>query len=138
MAINNRKSGSRSPGKTGVSTELAVNSAASPPGLMALPTGGEGKAGMAALVVDKNFDIEALTKHLEGNLPFYARPVFLRFTPEIETTSTFKQRKIELQKQGFDPAVIPDPMSVREAATGHYAPLTAALYDDICKGRVKL
>src|SRR6185295_13257959 len=43
--------------------------------------GGEGKAGMAALVVDKNFDIDTLAKHLEANLPFYARPVFLRFTP---------------------------------------------------------
>jgi fatty-acyl-CoA synthase len=100
--------------------------------------GGEGKAGMAALVTAKDFDLDRLAQHLEANLPFYARPVFLRFMPEIETTSTFKQRKIELQKQGFDPREIADPMYVREAASGHYAPLTPSLYDDICKGRVKL
>jgi fatty-acyl-CoA synthase len=99
--------------------------------------GGEGKAGMAALVAAKNFDIEAFARHLEANLPFYARPVFLRFMPQIETTSTFKQRKIELQKQGFDPGTIADSMFVREAS-GRYVPLTAALYDDICNGRTKL
>jgi len=100
--------------------------------------GGEGKAGMAALVPGKDFDFERLARHIETNLPSYARPVFLRFTPEIETTSTFKQRKIELQKQGFDPGEVGDPMFAREAASGRYVPLTPAMYDGICKGRVKL
>jgi fatty-acyl-CoA synthase len=100
--------------------------------------GGEGKAGMAALVTESAFDLAALSGYLEKNLPFFARPIFLRFQKEIETTSTFKQRKIELQKQGFDPATIADPLYVRDAASGHYLPLTPELYRDICDGKVKL
>jgi fatty-acyl-CoA synthase len=100
--------------------------------------GGEGKAGMAALVTAPVFDIDALAQHLEETLPSYARPVFLRFQQQIETTSTFKQRKIELQKQGFDPAVIEDPVYVRDAATGRYAVLTLDQYEAICSGTTKL
>ena len=100
--------------------------------------GGEGKAGMAALVTDARFDLPALALYLEKNLPFFARPVFLRFQQTIETTSTFKQRKVELQKQGFDPATIADSLYVRDAGSGHYVPLTPQLHRDICDGNVKL
>jgi fatty-acyl-CoA synthase len=100
--------------------------------------GGEGKAGMAALVTGSTFDLDAFAEYLERNLPFFARPVFLRFQKEIETTSTFKQRKIELQKDGFDPTLIADPLYLRDAATGRYVKLTPALYDDVCKGKMKL
>ncbi len=100
--------------------------------------GGEGKAGMAALVTANAFDLAGLTTYLEKNLPFFARPIFLRFQQEIEVTSTFKQRKIELQKEGFDPAGVSDPLYVREAASGRYVTLTPELYRDICDGKVKL
>jgi fatty-acyl-CoA synthase len=100
--------------------------------------GGEGKAGMAALVTDSGFDIDRLVPYLDHNLPFFARPIFLRLSHEIEVTSTFKQRKIELQKQGFDPGTISDPLYVREAAMGRYIPLTPELYREICDGKVKL
>jgi fatty-acyl-CoA synthase len=100
--------------------------------------GGEGKAGMAALVADAGFDLAGLATYLEKNLPFFARPIFLRFQQAIETTSTFKQRKIELQKEGFDPSAISDPLYVREAATGQYVALTPALYRNICEGNAKL
>ena len=100
--------------------------------------GGEGKAGMAALVTGNGFYLEGLSAYLEKNLPFFARPIFLRFQQEIEVTSTFKQRKIELQKQGFDPAGVADPIYVRDAAAGTYVALTPALYRDICDGKAKL
>ena len=100
--------------------------------------GGEGKAGMAALVVNDGLDMGALAEHIEKNLPSYARPVFLRFSPGIEVTSTFKQRKIDLQKEGFDPTLIKDPLWLRDAASGRYAKLDAAAYDGICTGKVKL
>ncbi|HEX3485860.1 MAG TPA: long-chain-acyl-CoA synthetase, partial [Micropepsaceae bacterium] len=100
--------------------------------------GGEGKAGMAALVTGAGFDLAGLASYLEKNLPFFARPIFLRFRDAIETTSTFKQRKIELQKQGFDPTAIPDPLYLRDAATGQYGKLTPELYRAICEGAVKL
>src|SRR6202012_5141592 len=68
--------------------------------------GQEGRAGMAALVVDATFDPKLLGVRLKDNLPAYARPVFLRVQPEMEVTGTFKQRKVELVKEGFDPATI--------------------------------
>ena len=100
--------------------------------------GGEGKAGMAALVAAPGFDVEALAAHLEEYLPSYARPVFLRFQQQIAATSTFKQRKVELQKQGFNPELVADPIYVRDAETGRYSLLTPPLYDDICAGKTKL
>src|SRR5712672_680421 len=94
-------------------------------------------AGRAGLVTGNAFDLAGLTVYLEKNLPFFARPIFLRFQQEIEVTSTFKQRKIELQKEGFDPAAVSDPLYVREAARGRYITLTPELYRDICDGKVK-
>jgi fatty-acyl-CoA synthase len=100
--------------------------------------GGEGKAGMASLVTVPDFDLEGLARHLEETLPSYARPIFLRFQQQIEATSTFKQRKVELQKQGFNPSVIEDPIYVRDAETGRYSVLTSQRYEDICSGTTKL
>ena len=43
-------------------------------------------------------------------MPPYARPVFLRLQPQIDVTGTFKQRKVELVREGFDPSAIADPL----------------------------
>ncbi|MEE8439261.1 MAG: hypothetical protein V3S07_06700, partial [Micropepsaceae bacterium] len=99
--------------------------------------GWEGKAGMAALKVGQNFDIEAFAAHLQKNLPAYAQPVFLRFRKSIAATSTFKQRKIELQEEGFNPDKITEPLYARDDS-GNYAALTPELYDDICAHKVQL
>ncbi len=99
--------------------------------------GWEGKAGMAALKTGQNFDLEAFAAHLKKNLPAYAQPVFLRFRKTIAATSTFKQRKIELQAEGFDPEKISEPLYARDDS-GNYAALTPALYADICGGKVQL
>src|SRR6201996_6594180 len=52
--------------------------------------GSEGRAGMAALVVDAAFDVTRLAAHLKTRLPPYARPIFLRLTPALDVTGTFK------------------------------------------------
>jgi len=100
--------------------------------------GMEGKAGMAALVTGRDFELDRLPEYLEKNLPSFARPVFLRFQQQPEITSTFKQRKIELQKQGFNPSAITDPLWLRDAESGKYVQLTPDLYGNICAGQVKL
>jgi fatty-acyl-CoA synthase len=100
--------------------------------------GAEGKAGMASMVTGPKFDLDRFPEYLDSNLPFFARPVFLRFQKQIEATSTFKQRKIQLQQEGFDPWAIRDPLFVRDAATGQYRALTPELYRDVCNGRFKL
>jgi fatty-acyl-CoA synthase len=98
----------------------------------------DGRAGMAALVVDGLFDIRELARRLEGRLPSYARPVFLRLQPEIAVTGTFKQRKVELVKEGFDPAAIANPIFWLDPATGAYERLTPSHYADIIEDKVKL
>jgi fatty-acyl-CoA synthase len=63
--------------------------------------GAEGRAGMAALVVESAFDLGAFRQHLLGRLPDYARPVFVRIVPGIEVTGTFKLKKQELERAGL-------------------------------------
>jgi fatty-acyl-CoA synthase len=100
--------------------------------------GQDGRAGMAALVVTPGFDAASLGVRLKDNLPAYARPIFLRLQPEMEVTGTFKQRKVELVKEGFDPSAIADPIYWYDSATGVYERLDATRYADIIAGRVKL
>ncbi|MBV9990934.1 MAG: long-chain-acyl-CoA synthetase [Alphaproteobacteria bacterium] len=100
--------------------------------------GQDGRAGMAALVANADFDPAAVGKALERNLPAYARPVFLRLMPALETTGTFKQRKVELVREGFDPARIAEPLYWRNPVSGAYERLDGAGYAEIAAGKVKL
>jgi fatty-acyl-CoA synthase len=104
---------------------------------VAIP-GMDGRAGMAALVVGPGFDVAALARQLEGKLPHYARPIFLRLSPAIEVTGTFKQRKVELVQEGFNPSAIADPLYWLNPASGRYEPLDAAHYADIVEDRYRL
>ena len=80
----------------------------------------------------------ALRIGVNARLAPYARPVFLRLIPQLEVTGTFKQRKIDLVREGFDPAAIADPVYWFNPASGVYERLTPARYADIVEGRVKL
>jgi fatty-acyl-CoA synthase len=91
---------------------------------------------MAALVTGPGFDVTTLAGKLAGNLPAYARPLFLRLQPEIDITGTFKQKKADLVAEGFDPATIDDPLYILQ--DGRYVPLDAARHADILAGRAKL
>jgi fatty-acyl-CoA synthase len=99
--------------------------------------GVDGRAGMASLVVDGDFSLGELPRRLKA-LAQYARPIFLRLSPRIEVTGTFKQRKVDLVRQGFDPATIADPIYFLEPAGGKYEPLTPERYDAILAGRIRL
>jgi fatty-acyl-CoA synthase len=70
-------------------------------------------------------------------LPSYAVPLFLRFQTEMEVTGTFKYRKVDLVKAGFDPAQISDPMVWMNPATRLYEPLTAEVYEAFQQGQVR-
>ncbi|HEX4270044.1 MAG TPA: long-chain-acyl-CoA synthetase, partial [Rhizomicrobium sp.] len=100
--------------------------------------GMEGRAGMAALVVDGDFNLDALPAWLKGRLAAYARPVFLRLSAQIDVTGTFKQRKVDLVREGFDPAGIVDPLYVFDADSGRYERLTVELYHAIRDGGLRL
>ncbi|WP_194815314.1 long-chain-acyl-CoA synthetase [Nocardia sp. XZ_19_385] len=66
--------------------------------------GADGKAGMAAITLreDATFDGKALAELAYDQLPGYAVPLFLRVVSELEQTSTFKSRKVDLRKLGYE------------------------------------
>jgi len=100
--------------------------------------GQEGRAGMAAVAADPGLDLAGLYAHVAERLPPYARPVFLRLQDSIEATGTFKQRKVDLVREGFDPSVVADPLYVADHAAKTYVPLDAERHRAIVAGGVKL
>jgi fatty-acyl-CoA synthase len=99
--------------------------------------GADGRAGMAGLVVASGFDIAALGEHVGRELPAYAQPLFVRILPAIETTGTFKYRKLDLVADGFDPGKVKDPLFYKDPAKG-YQKLSKAMFTKIQSGAVKL
>ena len=98
----------------------------------------DGRAGMALMKVDEQFDFDTFVGQLEG-LPRYAWPLFLRLAGgEIETTETFKPRRHTYVAQGFDPARIEEPLYVLNHERGAYVPLDAEQYDAIRKGVLRV
>ena len=100
--------------------------------------GMDGKAGMAAITGDDDLDMQALYAHLHDELPAYAVPLFIRRQAEAETTGTFKYRKVDLVRDGFDPATVTDPLWFANAEAGRYDPLTAATHAAIGAGKLRL
>lgn len=100
--------------------------------------GTDGRAGMSALVVNEGFDIEALPAHLAQRLPAYARPVFIRISRELDATETFKQKKGDLAREGFDPAAISDPLFMADPKTGAYVALDCDIHTQINDGAIRL
>jgi fatty-acyl-CoA synthase len=100
--------------------------------------GTDGRAGMAALVTAGPIDFAKFKAHLEKNLAAYARPIFLRMQPEIEITGTFKHRKVELVKEGYDPRTVADPLFFLDPVDSQYVPLTPELHDRIMAGEIRL
>uniref|UniRef100_A0AAR2KL18 long-chain-fatty-acid--CoA ligase n=1 Tax=Pygocentrus nattereri TaxID=42514 RepID=A0AAR2KL18_PYGNA len=101
--------------------------------------GVEGKAGMAAIADSTgSFDCETFLQEVQKSLPSYACPVFLRLSPEVDTTGTFKIQKTRLQKEGFDPRLSNDRFYFLNGRARRYEPLTEELYNSIQEGRASL
>jgi fatty-acyl-CoA synthase len=100
--------------------------------------GREGRAGMAALVVAESFDLAAFRAHVAAQLPPYARPVFVRLVAALELTGTFKPRKLELMREGYDPARVADPLYVDDARAGAYVKIDRETYRAIGAGQLRL
>lgn len=84
----------------------------------------EGRAGMAAVVMQAGcrFDGRAFYRLAAQRLPAYAIPLFVRVAAAADMTSTFKLKKFDLQRQGYDPARFSDPLLVCDAKSGCYLP----------------
>jgi hypothetical protein len=84
------------------------------------------------------FDGGRLYAHLASALPPYARPAFLRLLEAPDLTATFKIRKAALQRDGYDPKQIADPLFYRDDAGRSYLPLSPAVADRIHSGALRL
>jgi fatty-acyl-CoA synthase len=97
----------------------------------------DGRAGMAALVVGGEFDLKVFRAEVAARLPSYARPVFLRLLPVLESTGTFKPRKQDLAREGYDPAQTSDPLYVDDPRANAYVPLDRSRHAAILTGRIR-
>lgn len=126
-----------------VSSQQVAETLAACPGIVeaiaygvAVP-GTEGRAGMAALVIDETFRLDALGQYLAERLPHYARPIFVRLCKAVEMTSTFKPRKQELVRESYDPAATADPMFMDDSTSRTFVRLDAELYARIQRNEVR-
>lgn len=112
-------------------TDVAVYGVAVP--------GVEGKAGMAAIAdTAGRFDCSGFLHMVQGALPPYARPVFLRISPHVDTTGTFKIQKTRLQREGYDPRLTTDQIYFLNTRAARYEAVDEELYNAIAEGRMSL
>jgi solute carrier family 27 fatty acid transporter 1/4 len=101
--------------------------------------GCEGRAGMAAIHdPDDDVDLDALAKGMKKALAAFARPVFVRKVRQLDTTGTYKLKKLDLQHEAFDMERVQDPLYFLDPSTGTYVPLDETLYDQILTGKTRL
>jgi fatty-acyl-CoA synthase len=100
--------------------------------------GHDGRAGMTAIVTGVDFDAAALGGHLAQRLPAYAHPLVLRICAALESTETFKQKKQQLSRDGFDPRVVRDPLYIRDPRSGAYRRLDHGVYRQLLDGSLRL
>ena len=95
---------------------------------------------MAAIVdPDKTLDLAALAKGMSQVLPSYARPLFIRtIAGSIELTGTYKLRKVDYQKEGFDLDKVTDDIYFLDPVTQTYVPLTAELDSQLKSGTMRI
>jgi fatty-acyl-CoA synthase len=97
--------------------------------------GTDGRAGMAAVTLcdGEKFDGREVASLLFERLPSYAVPLFVRVVDSLEQTSTFKSRKVELRKEGYD---VEDTarLFVLTGRSKGYCPSYEGYVDEVAKG----
>ncbi|XP_077120079.1 long-chain fatty acid transport protein 2-like [Ranitomeya variabilis] len=100
----------------------------------------EGRIGMVSIKLKQgeSFDGDKLYNKVTDYLPNYARPRFVRIQDAIEVTGTYKQRKVELVKEGFDPLTIKDPLYFLDESSKQYKPMDSTIYKAILEKKLKI
>jgi solute carrier family 27 (fatty acid transporter), member 1/4 len=97
----------------------------------------EGRAGMAAILdPERGVNLEMLGEQIKSSLPSYARPQFIRLLTKVDMTGTFKMKKVDLQKEGYNPTTISDPIYYL-TTKGTYEILTTEIYEKIEKSEIR-
>ncbi|NLJ71764.1 MAG: long-chain-acyl-CoA synthetase [Syntrophomonadaceae bacterium] len=99
----------------------------------------EGRCGMVALKPLDGYSINLnnLAQYVTEKLPSYARPYFVRIRQQIDATDSFKQLKQQLQKEGFNPNIIEDPLYFLDPRVNNYVPLSQEIYEEIAQNKVQ-
>ena len=99
--------------------------------------GTDGKAGMAAVTLASGAELDgrALAARLYDRLPGYAVPLFVRVVEELETTSTFKSRKVDLRKEAYSPGTTAA-IYVLTGSTQGYVPFYPEYPEQVASGTV--
>ncbi|WP_222850162.1 long-chain-acyl-CoA synthetase [Allosaccharopolyspora coralli] len=124
---------------TEVEAALGEDSAVEQSVVYGVPVPGtDGKAGMAAVKLEHaaEFDGPRLAKGLSDRLPSYAVPLFVRLVDQLEETSTFKSKKVELREQGHDRGRFDDPLYV--LTSDGYVSAYDGYVDDVASGAVRV
>lgn len=94
-----------------------------------------GRAGMAAVKIrdGQSFDGIELSETLYARLPVYAIPLFIRIVDQLEATTTFKSRKVDLREEAYGPAVA-DPLYVLGGRREGFVPFHDAYPSEVAAG----
>jgi fatty-acyl-CoA synthase len=98
----------------------------------------EGRAGMATLIVNGRFEMDAFRRYLLEHLPKYARPLFVRLTNSLQVTATFKLQKQQLVGLGFDPSATADPIYFNDEAGQIFTRIDHKMHERIIMGQVRI
>jgi len=113
-------------------------------GIVCVP-GTDGRAGMVTLHLKDEHQatltpamLVTLSRYIRESLPSYARPRFIRVQPQLTLTSTYKQQKAALVREGFDVSQVRDPLYYLDPSTQAYMPLDQTAFQQIMAGNVPM
>ncbi|MCZ6504318.1 MAG: long-chain-acyl-CoA synthetase [Gammaproteobacteria bacterium] len=103
--------------------------------------GTDGRAGMASIVFKEgldadNINLSEFSAHVIGNLPGYARPVFIRILDELPTTTTHKLQKNDLREQAYHLDKVDNVLLVMRPGDTVYSKLDSDFYDKIIRREI--
>ncbi|HEC38497.1 hypothetical protein LCGC14_0874580 [marine sediment metagenome] len=99
----------------------------------------DGKGGMVAitLINSEIFDVQKFSEFLNNSLPRYAIPIFVRTRKDLETTGTFKLKKVNLKEEGYDPNKISDPLYIWDSNSNYLKKFTLDNYRSMSDGNLR-
>lgn len=94
---------------------------------------------MAAILdPERTLDMSILAREMGKVLPAYARPLFIRLVNAIDLTGTYKLRKVDYQKEGFDLNKIADAIYFLDSTSQTYVPYTESLHQQLVSGKLRV
>jgi len=97
----------------------------------------DGKVGMVALLVADDFDMARFLDHIKARLPSFALPRFVRILSHIETTGTFKYKKNDLVREGYNIEQLDDEIFILLNEES-YIKLTPELHSELLNNQFRL